>query len=244
MGHCIWISRRAQSSQRKHFGLSRPRKTRQVQSNVKVLLTLSIDYNGVVHYEFLPEGCTVNKEYNHEVMCCLCKAIQKNPELWKNQSLLLQHNNMPAHTSLLIHNFLVNYNTILMPQPPYSPDLAHSDFFLVLKLKRPMKGRGFTMKKDFAGRAQDYTKKCLSEVLQGFEKTLERVYYIWGGLFRRGQYRYWWINKYFSRKIKILFIFWTAYLQCHTYFILSFHSHIYPLTPDDNFAMRSDSICS
>ena len=30
-----------------------------------------------------------------------------------------------------------------MPQPPFSPDLAPSDFFLVLWLKRPKKGRRF-----------------------------------------------------------------------------------------------------
>ena len=32
----------------------------------------------------------------------------------------------------------------IMPQPPYSPDLAPCDFFLFPKLKRPMKGRTFT----------------------------------------------------------------------------------------------------
>ena len=33
-----------------------------VQSNVKVLLSVFFDYNGVVHYELLPEGRTVNKK--------------------------------------------------------------------------------------------------------------------------------------------------------------------------------------
>ena len=61
-----------------------------------------------------------------------------------------------------------------------------------------------------AGRAEDYTKKWLTEVLRRLEEALEQEYYIWGGLLWRGQYRHWWINKYFSRKIKILLIFWTV----------------------------------
>ena len=36
----------------------RPKKARQVRPNVKVLLTIFFDCNGVVHYEFLPQGRT------------------------------------------------------------------------------------------------------------------------------------------------------------------------------------------
>jgi transposase len=32
----------------------------------------------------------------------------------------------PAHSSLLIHNFLTEHETMLVPQPPYSPDLGTS----------------------------------------------------------------------------------------------------------------------
>ena len=55
----------------------------------------------------------------------------------------MHHDNAPAHSSLLVRNFLAKNNTVIMPQPPYSPDLAPCDFFLFPKLKRPMKGRRF-----------------------------------------------------------------------------------------------------
>ena len=32
----------------------------------------------------------------------------------------------------------------MMPQPPYSPDMAPCDFFLFPKIKRTLKGRRFT----------------------------------------------------------------------------------------------------
>ncbi|UYV72842.1 hypothetical protein LAZ67_10000956 [Cordylochernes scorpioides] len=102
------------------------------------------DEAGVVHHEFLPQGRTVNKEYYLQVMRNLREAIrQKRPDLWKNKNWLLHHDNSPAHTSLLVRDFLAKNNTLMMPQPPYSPDLAPCDFFLFPKLKRPMKGRRY-----------------------------------------------------------------------------------------------------
>ncbi|UYV68226.1 hypothetical protein LAZ67_5003465 [Cordylochernes scorpioides] len=80
---------------------------------------------GVVHHEFLPQGRTVNKEYYLQVMRNLREAIrQKRPDLWKNKNWLLHHDNAPAHTSLLVRDILAKNNTLMMPQPPYSPHLA------------------------------------------------------------------------------------------------------------------------
>jgi len=41
-------------------------------------------------------------------------------------------------------DLLAKTTTIIMPQPPYSPDLTPRDFFLFPKLKIPMKGQRFT----------------------------------------------------------------------------------------------------
>ena len=51
---------------------------------------------------------------------------------------------VPAHTSLLLREFLAKNNTVTMPQPPYSPDIAPCDFFLSPKIKRTLKGRHST----------------------------------------------------------------------------------------------------
>lgn len=138
------VETKAQSSTWKHSTSPRAKKARQVRSKVKVLLTVFFDYHGVVHQEFLPQGRTVNKEYYLEVMRRLREAIrQKRPVLWQNNSWLLHHDNAPAHASMLISKFLAKNSTVLMPQPPYSPDMAPCDFFLFPKLKRPLKGRRF-----------------------------------------------------------------------------------------------------
>lgn len=138
------IETKAQSSQWKLPEEPRPKKARQVRSNVKVLLTVFFDFNGIVYHEFLPPGRTVNKEYYLEVLRRLREAIRrKRPHLWRNNSWKLHHDNAPAHTSLLVREFLTKNNTVMMPQPPYSPDIAPCDFFLFPKMKTNMKGRRF-----------------------------------------------------------------------------------------------------
>ncbi|UYV68939.1 hypothetical protein LAZ67_6001728 [Cordylochernes scorpioides] len=154
------VETKAQSSQWKQPHEPRPKKARQVRSNVKVLLTVFFDCRGVVHHEFLPKGITVNKEYYLQVMRNLREAIrQKRPDLWKNKNWLLHHDNAPAHTSLLVRDFLAKNNTLMMPQPPYFPDLASCDFFLFPKLKRPMKGRRYATLDEIKTASKEELKK-------------------------------------------------------------------------------------
>ncbi|UYV72636.1 hypothetical protein LAZ67_10000122 [Cordylochernes scorpioides] len=118
------VETKAQSSQWKLPHEPRPKKARQVRSNVKVLLTVFLDCRGVVHHEFLPQGRTANKEYYLQVMRNLREAIrQKRPDLWKNKNWLLHHDNAPAHTSLLVSNFLAKNNTLMMPRSHRVPQI-------------------------------------------------------------------------------------------------------------------------
>jgi Transposase (partial DDE domain) len=64
---------------------------------------------GVVHYEFLPQGRMVNKEYYLQVMCNLCKAIC--PNLWKIKNWLLHHENALANIIACARIFDQNQHT-------------------------------------------------------------------------------------------------------------------------------------
>ena len=125
---------------------------------------------------FSAHGRTVNKEYYLQVMRNLREAIrQKRPDLWKNKNWLLQHNNSPAHTSLLLRKFLAKNNTLMMPQPSYSPDLTPCDFFLFPKLKRPMKGRRYaTIEEIKAASKKQLNKITKNNFLKCFEDWKKR----------------------------------------------------------------------
>ena len=63
--------------------------------------------------------------------------------------------------------------TVIMPQPPYLPDLVPADFFLFPKLKTPMKLKRFARIEEIKEKvAVGDTKKHVSEVFRGFEKML------------------------------------------------------------------------
>lgn len=68
---------------------------------------------------------------------------QKRPDLWKDNSWFLHHDNAPSHTALVIRDHFARNSTHIVPQPPYSPDLAPCDFWLFAKLKRPLRGHRF-----------------------------------------------------------------------------------------------------
>ena len=65
--------------------------TGKVRSNLKGLLTVFFDYNGVVHCEFLPEGPAVNKEYFLQVIRRLREAIRKNARICGKSILGCSH---------------------------------------------------------------------------------------------------------------------------------------------------------
>jgi hypothetical protein len=58
----------------------------------------------------------------------------------KTKKWLLHHDNTLTHPFLVIHDFLIKLKTMLVPQPPYSPDIAQVEFSLFPKLKYVLKG--------------------------------------------------------------------------------------------------------
>ena len=154
---------------------------RQVRSNVKVLLTVFVVCNGVGHHGFLPQDHTVSKGYYLEVIRRLCKAIdQKCTELWKNQSWISRHDNALAYTSLHVCGFLAKNQILIMPQPPYLPDLVTVDFFLCPKLKTPMKGQRFAAIEEIKEKSKQADTKYVSKI--GKNAGISVLYLRGGGL--------------------------------------------------------------
>ena len=62
-------------------------------------------------------------------------------QLWATRDWQLHHDNTPIHASRLMQSFLVKRQITQVTQPLYSPDLAPCDFWLLPKLKSPLKGK-------------------------------------------------------------------------------------------------------
>jgi transposase len=71
------------------------------------------------------------------------KKLDGNNPTFCHGSWILHHDSAPAHTTLFVREFLASKQITVLEHPPYSPDLAPSDFFLFLKIKEILKGRHF-----------------------------------------------------------------------------------------------------
>jgi len=70
------------------------------------MLITNIDIKGKVHFEFIPQGQTVNLDYYVEILWRLREAVyRKRPELWPND-WILHHNNAPAYKAPFVKRFL------------------------------------------------------------------------------------------------------------------------------------------
>jgi len=71
------------------------------------------------------------------------KVRWKRPELFANNSWVLQHDNAPAHTALSVREFLATKQITVLERPTYSPDLAPNDFFSVPEDKGNIENKAF-----------------------------------------------------------------------------------------------------
>ncbi|UYV66985.1 hypothetical protein LAZ67_4003560 [Cordylochernes scorpioides] len=112
------------------------------KSKGKVLLVVFFDYQGLVYYEFIKEGNTINKQAYKEILVRLRDAIRrKRNKLFKSKQWKLLQDNAPAHRAIIVQNYLAKHSVSVLPHPPYSSDIAPCDFFSFPKLKMTLKGR-------------------------------------------------------------------------------------------------------
>jgi hypothetical protein len=165
-----------QSSQWKNSSCPRHKEAQRVQSKVKVLLAVFCDYRGIVYHSYASESQTVNKEYYLEVIRHLRDADWcKRPDLWASRNWQLHHDNAPAHSSHLIQSFLANHGIPVVRQAPYSPYMAPCDFWLLPKLKRPLKCSRFDGREDIMRNATKELRSLPEEAFQkGFQQWKER----------------------------------------------------------------------
>jgi len=96
----------------------------------------------VILLDFFEPGQTSNSDRYIATLTKLKAQISRvRPE--KKTAFLLQHDNARPHTSLKNMEHIVNLGWTVIPHPPYSPDLALSDFCLFRPMKNGLCGQHF-----------------------------------------------------------------------------------------------------
>lgn len=110
----------------------------------KVMLSCWWDCKGVVFFELLPEGQTINTDvYCRQLDDLKAAVATKRPELANRKRVVFQHDNARPHTSLGSRLKLTEFGWDVVPHPPYSPDLAPSDYHLFRSLQNSLDGETF-----------------------------------------------------------------------------------------------------
>lgn len=84
----------------------------------------------ILHYEFLPKRQIMNHWYYLTDCWNIWEQMAEKWSLSFGEILLFLHDdNAPAHPLLVIHDFLVKNNTVVLHEPLCSPDLVPVDCF-------------------------------------------------------------------------------------------------------------------
>jgi len=146
----IWIHHytpesKQQSKQWTEASCSVPEKTRLVSSAGKFMASVFWDAEGISFINYLGKGKTLTGEYYSNLLSRLDEKIrEKRPSLQKKKKIIFHQANAPTHKSVLAMEKLRDLHYELLKHPPYSPDLAPSDFNLFPKLKLLLAGQHFS----------------------------------------------------------------------------------------------------
>ena len=110
------------------------------------MLSIWWDYKGVVYFELLPNNQTINSDVYCSQRVKLEEAIkEKRPELVNRKGIVFHHDKARPHTSLATRTRLLELGWNMMSHPPYSPDLAPSDYHLFWNLQNFLNGKNFNL---------------------------------------------------------------------------------------------------
>lgn len=110
----------------------------------KTLLCVWWNIHGIVHYELLKPCQTITANVYCEQLSRLKDAIQlKHPALINRKGVILQQDNARPHTAKLTQQKIREFGWDVLSHPPYSPDIAPSDYHLFRSMQHFLAGKKF-----------------------------------------------------------------------------------------------------
>jgi histone-lysine N-methyltransferase SETMAR len=107
----------------------------------KVMLSVWWDVQGVIHHELLSTNATITAAS----YCDQLERLKQKLEILRprHEKVYMLHDNARPHTAKLTRLKLLELGWEILPHPPYSPDLAPSDFHLFRSLQNHLQEKKF-----------------------------------------------------------------------------------------------------
>ena len=107
----------------------------------KSLISVFFSTSGFKCIDFLESNQRVNAQYCILRYADILESLEGKP-------FYLHLDNAPAHYATKAKKWLEEHNVTILKHPPYSPDLAPCDFWLLGYLKGMLKGKSFCTSKE------------------------------------------------------------------------------------------------
>jgi histone-lysine N-methyltransferase SETMAR len=112
------------------------RKAKVIFSAGKIKATVVWDSKCIIHLDFLIGQKTIDTQYYSTLLNEKVKPAFRSKRRKRQNSVCFLQDNFRPHTATLTTATLLKLKWDVLPHPPYSPDLAPSDYHLL----GPMKG--------------------------------------------------------------------------------------------------------
>ncbi|GFX02249.1 mariner Mos1 transposase [Trichonephila clavipes] len=178
-GDEMWVSHitpesKRQSMEWRHTNSPVRVKAKRAVSTRKVMATVFWDRPGAFLVEFNQQGTTINAAAYCATLTKLRCAIQNKRRGLLTSGVLLLHDNARPHSAINTQNLIRSFGWEQIDHPPYSPDLAPSDFHLFRYLKEFLGGKRFDTA-DEVKEVQDWLSSQAADVYDlGIQKLVER----------------------------------------------------------------------
>jgi [histone H3]-lysine36 N-dimethyltransferase SETMAR len=112
----------------------------------QVMLSVWWDIRGIIHFELLPDNTSITADY----YCNQLERLNQKISLLRPQrgKVVFLHDNARPHVAKTTHLKLLQFGWEILPHPPYSPDLAPSDYHLFRSLQNHLQGKTFDRRED------------------------------------------------------------------------------------------------
>lgn len=149
-------------------------------ASAKTMITVFWNASGIIHLCFSPSGKSITaSDFLTSVLIPLQHYYETVMTLDTGRHILLHMDNSSVHNSKIISNFIDHSVFKQLPQPPYSPDIAPSDFFLFGFLKNELRGKIMTTEREVEQEVVSVFQKMEKETFRkAFTEWIKRLEWI------------------------------------------------------------------
>ena len=132
--------------------------------------------HGILFIDYLEKGKTINSDYYMALLDRLSAEIKKKRPHVQKKKVLFHQDNAPCQKSMKTMFKLNKLSIKLLPHPPYSPNLAPSDYWLFADLEKMLQGKRFGSNEEVIAEIEAYFE---SKDESFYEKGIEKLEKRW-----------------------------------------------------------------